>query len=295
MPDLLGEAMSSDEQVLDEEKISKVLAGVQIPPQPGILLEIAEEQNKTSPDLKRICAQIAKDVGLSAAVLKTVNSPFYGLPRKIDSVQRAAFLLGLGNVSNLVRSAVLRSTLSAKGVALDRFWDTAAEVADASTWLAGRLSLDNSDEFHTLGLFHDCGIAILAQKYSDYKDTLKEMNASADFPITRIEDDRYSTNHAVVGFYMAKSWNLSTELCDVILRHHDVAGLFLDGAEFVKQNHFMAVLKLAGHFAHHYRRLSDDEEWLEVKSSVLANLDLTEQEFSDLRDDFAEVMAASAS
>lgn len=58
-------------------------------------MQIEEECSKPAPDLKKVSTIITRDVGLAAAVLKTVNSPFYGLARKIDSIQRATPLLGL--------------------------------------------------------------------------------------------------------------------------------------------------------------------------------------------------------
>jgi len=277
---------------IDRAQMDKLLAGVQIPPQPTLLMQIEEECNKPAPDLKKVSTIITHDVGLAAAVLKTVNSPFYGLTRKIDSIQRATALLGLSNILNLVRSALMRNMFSGDGVTLERFWDTANDVANASMFLANRFGLPNPDEYYTLGLFHDCGIAVLAQKHADYKQTLKTANADLTRPPTALEDERYSTNHAVVGYYMARSWHLPAHLTNVIQRHHDYDNMFTNDTGREHESQMMAILKLAGHCSHTQRRLSEDPEWDLIGGAVLKQLGLEPLEYEDLKEDVVTALSA---
>ncbi len=39
--------------------------------------------------------------------------------------------------------------------------------------------------------------------------------------MTQIEDNYYQTNHASVGYFVARTWNLPQTLCELILRHHE--------------------------------------------------------------------------
>ena len=64
-----------------------------IPPCPAVLAEFMAESHKDDPDLRRLSHLVNKDVALAAAVLKTVNSPLYGLSRKARTVQDALALL----------------------------------------------------------------------------------------------------------------------------------------------------------------------------------------------------------
>lgn len=289
--------MSTNETAGDEidaAKLEKILSGVRIPPQPKLLLELKEEAAKPNPSINKICGLISKDVSLSAAVLKTINSPFYGLSRKCESIQRATVILGLRNVSNLVRALSLQGSFASKKVSLERFWDTAADVANICVAIANRLKMENPDDYYALGLFHDCGIAVMAQKFNDYKDTLKTGNALVDRPITDAEDQAYNTNHAVVGYYLAKSWNLSEVICQVIHTHHDFERMFPETETVAGSNHMMAILKAAGNISHTSRRLSDDHEWIRIQAQVLQHLSLDETEYNDMREDIGELLQATA-
>lgn len=73
---------------LDQELEHTVLDLV-ISPCPKILLELSAEARKDEPDLNRIEKLISAYVGLSAALIKTVNSPCYGLRTKVNSIMQA--------------------------------------------------------------------------------------------------------------------------------------------------------------------------------------------------------------
>lgn len=276
---------------IDDDQIEKVLGGIQIPAQPAVLLEIQEEARKLSPDIKKISNAISKDVGLSAAVLKTVNSPFYGLRNKVDSIQRGAVILGVTNLCNIVRSAALRQNISKgpKNFGLDKFWETASEVANIAIFLANNFKFENPDEYYTLGLFHDAGIAVMMQKFENYQEILKEGSAMVGGTVIAAEDAKYQTNHAVVGYYLARSWCLSDTLAQAVLHHHDVDNLLLSGAENALRNQMLAVLKLASQISHAHHRLSHDCEWDKIGQRVMTQLDLSKDDYSDLSEDLEAI------
>jgi HD-like signal output (HDOD) protein len=55
-----------------------------IPPRPVILDRFKEEMHKDTPDFLRLSQIISADVSLSAGLIKVVNSPYFGLRRKVD-------------------------------------------------------------------------------------------------------------------------------------------------------------------------------------------------------------------
>ncbi|MEE4243763.1 MAG: HDOD domain-containing protein, partial [Kangiellaceae bacterium] len=80
-----------------------ILKGVYIPPQP----KLVDELTMAGTDLDEIARLISSDPGVSAAVLKTVNSPYFGLKSRIASINQAVVLLGIDRVINLVKSMLL--------------------------------------------------------------------------------------------------------------------------------------------------------------------------------------------
>lgn len=75
-------------QELTAEQIRQALQGISVPPQPQIMVDLQMEQVMPNPDLKNIARLISQDPGLSGALLKLVNSPFFGLANRITSIQR---------------------------------------------------------------------------------------------------------------------------------------------------------------------------------------------------------------
>ncbi|RYZ85556.1 MAG: HDOD domain-containing protein, partial [Moraxellaceae bacterium] len=212
---------------LTPEQISRILQGINIPPQPQVMVDLQMEQCSPHCSIDAIARLISQDVGLSGSILKTVNSPFFKHSNKITSIHQAVNLLGVNSVVNLVNAQSIRGALSDDDIiALGRFWDSAMDVAMTSATIAKHIGFPYPDEAYTLGLFHNCGIPLLMVRFKNYLDIQFEAYGRDDQAITTTENDFIRTNHAVVGYYIGKSWNLPRYLCEAIHEHHQVDKTF---------------------------------------------------------------------
>lgn len=275
------------------EQAKHIVETIDIPPQPATLKETLMIVRSNDPDLSRIAEIISKDVALSAAVIKTINSPFFGMRSEITSISQATMLLGMKNVVNIVTGLSLRMAMESKKgktMQLGRFWDTATDTALVCASLAKAMRSKVSDDAYMFGLFHDCGIPLMQKKYADYFDTLKEANSDPERTFTDFEEDRYDTNHAIVGYIVARSWKLPKHICKAILEHHNPEIL-------QEENEFgglIAMLHMAEHISHSRRRLSEDFRWQNMKPHVLKNLMLEEDDYEELKDDVLDMMEKQA-
>ena len=275
---------------IEQEDIEKLLGGITIPPRPTVLIELMEERNRDEPNLQKMARLIASDVGLSAAMMKTVNSPFFGMRKKIESVPQAVTVMGIKNTVNIVTGLMLRTAISGKNINLDRFWDSADQVAMLCTFLAKRLPGISGDEAHTYGLFHDCGIPILMQKFPDYKDTLFAANANDDELFTTVEDQRHATNHATVGYLMAKTWHLPATLYEAILRHHDITIYTMPDSIQPRIRTLIALGRLAEHLRETLLRMLGDHGWEKTGSHVLNALGISAAELDDIKEEVSQMV-----
>jgi len=274
---------------VDLEQAKHIVDTIAIPPQPAALTETLAIVNSNDPDLSQIAEIISKDVALSAAVFKTINSPFFGIRREISSIQQATMLLGMKNVVNIVTGISLRMSMeNNKGgeLNLGRFWDTASDTALVCTNLAKAMGSAVKDDAYMFGLFHDCGIPLMQQKYPDYFEVLKRANSEPDKDFTDIEEEYYDTNHATVGYMVAKSWKLPQPICQAILSHHSIDVLKESGNVAT----LIAMLHMAEHISHSKRRLSQDLRWELIKEAVLENLLIDEQEYEELKEDVSDML-----
>lgn len=282
-------------QELSAEYIQQVLQGISVPPQPQIMVDLQMEQIMPSPDLKAIAKLISQDPGLSGALLKLVNSPFFGLTNRIASIQQAVNLLGCNTVINLINAQSIRGELTDEAiVTLNRFWDTAQDVAMTCLSLAKRIGYQAPDEAYTLGLFHNCGIPLMIKRFPHYMTVLEEAYASAsdERRVVDTENRLLNTNHAVVGYYVAKSWNLPLHLCEAIASHHNALAIFRDESGDAQLKTLLAILKMAEHICASHRVLggqAEDHEWQCIEELVLEYVGLSEYDFQMLRESIRDL------
>ncbi|MGX9864054.1 HDOD domain-containing protein [Pseudomonas sp. HN2] len=261
-----------------------------MPAQPQIMVDLQMEQYMPDPDLEVIAKLISQDPGLSGALLKIVNSPYYGLSNKITSIQRAVNLLGSRSIINLINAQSIKGEMNDDTiVTLNRFWDTAQDVAMTCLTLAKRIGTQAGDEAYALGLFHDCGVPLMLQRFPNYMTVLEEAYASAspDCRVVDTENRVFNTNHAVVGYYTAKSWRLPEHVSAAIANHHNALAIFNDESSKNSQlKNLLAILKMAEHICASYRVLgnqSEDFEWNAVGPLVLDYVGLSDYDFETLK------------
>ncbi|MBD9413790.1 HDOD domain-containing protein [Pseudomonas sp. PDM16] len=262
-----------------------------MPPQPQIMVDLQMEQVMPNPDLRSIAKLISQDPGLSGALLKIVNSPYFGLANKVSSIQRAVNLLGSRSVINMINALSIKGEMTDETIViLNRFWDTAQDVAMTCLTLAKRIGCEAPDEAYTLGLFHNCGIPLMLKRFPQYMTVMEEayFGASQERRIVDTENRLLNTNHAVVGYFTAKSWNLPLHLCEAIANHHNALAIFSDeSSRDVQLKNLLAILKMAEHICGCYRVLGNqeqDHEWESIRRLVLDYVGLSEYDFDTLKD-----------
>lgn len=280
-------------QTIDEKLSQDILRGIVIPPCPQIVADIQVESALPDVDIKVIAALINRDAGISGSVIKAINSPFFGLAGKITSVTHAVNLLGLKSVINIVTALSLKSLLSDDSVAsMNRFWDTATDVANTAAIVSKSIKLGSPDEAYSLGLFHDCGIPLMMLKFADYLKVLEKGYASADKRVIDLEAEHYKTDHTILGYYTAKAWKISPPICEAIAVHHCVNKVFDNRQQGrTPQKNLLAVLKIAEHVCASYRTLggcSVDHEWEQIKDNVLDYAGLSDDDILNIIDECKE-------
>jgi HD-like signal output (HDOD) protein len=281
-------------ETLTQEQISNVLMGIKIPPQPQILVDLQIEQIMPDPDLSRIAALIKRDVGLAGTILKIINSAFYGLSNKITSLDQAVSLIGLDSIINIINGVSIKSEMSDETITnMNRFWDTANDIAMIATNISKMVGFPKPDIAYLLGLFHNVGVPLLMKRFDNYLAVLEQSYGNHGDRIIDVENDVLKTNHAVIGYYIAKSWNLPTLLCEAIAEHHNCERHFLGKQQTESETKtLLAILKLAEHVCGSYKILGNQEvdfEWELIGDEVLTHLGLGEYDVEQLEANLDEM------
>lgn len=211
----------SDIDVTDDA-VCDTLNSIAIPSCPTVIVRLVEALRQDTADLKTLAQLIATDVNLAAAVLRLANSPYFKLPTKAQTIHTAVSVLGLRNLVRIAYNVTLHQSLGRScNVAMEHFWSRSAYKPIAAASLATFLSTHSADNAYTFGLFCDTGIAVLMQRFANYKETVSLANRSTG-RLTRVEDDRHNINHALVGAMLAHQWHLPPDVYRAIGHHHDI-------------------------------------------------------------------------
>jgi HD-like signal output (HDOD) protein len=276
---------------VDEQVLENVKRTFTIPSRPELLLELQNQLKQPQPNINVIAELISKDVGVAAGVLKLVNSAAFGLARSVTDIKQSVLFLGLTGIHSLVTGLVLKQSMS-KGkccIALDTFWDKASMVADVAVYISRRFKGKLiPEDVYTAALFQDCGIPAMALKYGDYNKVLAVAEQTVKYTLAEVEELKYKTNHAVVGYFISSTWLLPRHICQQVRLHHDKT--FLDSEKQTEDQLMFAVIKMAENLVSQQHSCRQVSEWSQLKNPILDLLDLDEYDYLDIVDDVEQML-----
>ncbi|MDJ0811507.1 MAG: GGDEF domain-containing protein [Desulfobacterales bacterium] len=209
------EAATDFETVLNKSK--------KLPTLPGIAMKILEAVQKERPDLQEIAEVLSTDPPLSAEVLKLINSPFFGLTRKVTSVFHAVSMLGMNVVKNMALSFALVKNFSNNGQGdfdYPRFWKYSLTTAIAARMIAEKVAAETAEDAFFLGLLHDMGLLALARCLPDQYQLVVQEAEAGNCSNHQAESQILGFDHMAIGRHLVRSWGLPSKFWQPIGCHH---------------------------------------------------------------------------
>ena len=284
--------MHSNISEASQDFVADLLKTIFIPPCPTVVAALMQESWREEVDFLRVVQLIGSDVSLVAAVMKMANSSMFLAQQRVDSIQKAVILLGTKNVFAIVTGIGLSQSLGPKNVGMEQFWTRTNCHTLAVTRLARRLPGVPVEDAYLFGLFHDCGVPILMQRFADYADTMALALRSAR-PVWQVEQERHHTDHALVGAMLARNWQLPPVIAKAIAAHHDFGRLerHSEDADGVVLG-LTAISLVADHLLARMSDQADDVEWMAHGATAMEYLGFDEAEMDDICRDLNDEIAA---
>lgn len=274
-----------------EQELHTLLQGISVAPQPQILVDLQMAQAMGDDDAQSLYQLIGQDIGLSGSILKLHNrladTPTANIPLAIASI-------GASNILQVANGLSIKGELNDHDIGLlNPFWDSSHDIATVCQLVAEDLQLeDDCSQFYSLGLLHNAGMALMLKKHPDYFSTLKQSYQGEQQRIIDLENTRYQTNHAVLGYYCARAWRLPAITCEVIAEHHSAHFALEHWPEDHPGRNLIAVLKVAEYLCNTHRIFGQQRnhyEWLDVKEAVFLQLDIGDYEIEAWHDRFRDL------
>lgn len=270
----------------EQAELDKLLkSGVTIPPQPKIMIELDRLLHEPQVSINAIAKLVSHDPALTAIIFRIIGSPIYGLRKPIESVEKAISVIGLTQMANIIKSAALRKTIGGNAPFYEWFWERSGEIAQLCSIIAYKQRMVCNifpDQAQLAGLFHDCGVPILMQRFSNYCMPFR-MEIGRKWPNVVEEDHQLNTDHAVVGYLIARHWNLPDFICQAVRFHHEILHTEHKAMTMV------AILQMARHI-YNINSGNNDAEWDIDRTVVLEEIGVSEEGLKEFEEDVYDTL-----
>ena len=213
---------------LMDEEVRKVIGAIdRLPIVPELYLELREALKDEDVDPRFLGSIIQKDIGMTAKILKLVNSSFFGLRRAISDTQEAVAYLGIEMVRTLVLSNSIfeqSSPFQTRRFNISDLWRHSMTVAAGAKAIAQKENLERSltEEAFVGGVLHDVGVLILASNFHETYDKVVDRVISDKVTLSTAEQEFFGVTHAEVGAYLLGLWGLPAPILNIVSQHHRV-------------------------------------------------------------------------
>ena len=218
--------MNNTDLNIEQDKFGKkkYLTSIRnLPSIPVVMFEVTKLLDNPMTSTYELGKIISKDQGLTAKILTVANSPLYGLPRKVSSIEFAIVVLGFDQIKNIVIALSMIEAFNNK----DKddwnrrdFWIHSLTTAIGAKRIADDLGLSKTVEAFTAGLLHDLGISVIQRYFNKEFKQIVKLVREEDIKFIDAEMTILGMTHQDVGKFLSERWNLPESLGEAISNHH---------------------------------------------------------------------------
>lgn len=213
---------------------------------PEVYMRLREVMDSGDSSMQDVAEVIAFDAALTGRLLRIANSALYNFPSRIETLTRAASLLGLRQIHDLVLAAsVARAFQGLPNEVMDMvtFWHRSVHRGYLAKGLAAATGVRDAESMFIRGLLLDLGHLILYYRYPDAcRQALAEGGERLD-GLLSAENRLIGCNALKLGGELMRAWRMPASYTATFeyLDHPAAAG---------KHAKEVAVLHIAAHLTH---------------------------------------------
>ncbi len=172
--------------------------------------------------MKDVAQLIIYDPGLTARILRIVNSAYFGFAARIETVEHAVSILGVAQIQDLVLTTSIADALGdyrCDHLDVKQFWLGSVYRAIAARGLAAECNLMDGERMFVAGLLSGIGHLILYQSIPVLAQQAQREAEQGGKPLHLAEQDVIGFDHAQVAAVLMQNWKLPESLVTTI-KHH---------------------------------------------------------------------------
>ncbi len=203
---------------LSSERLQVVMGQLgDLPPLPATYSRLAQMSQDPDVSMDAMAAVIERDPAITAAVLRIINSAYFGLPRRVSSVRETVRYLGIVPIKNLVLTVEIFEGL-AQGRRALALQQEALLRAYAMRELLGRTPL--AEQAFIAGVLSDVGQLLVLSKLPVDAMAIDKGVELGRLPWI-VQHERLGCSCATIGAQLLARWNLPASLVEAVALHHE--------------------------------------------------------------------------
>lgn len=186
------------------------------------LIEIVNNPNASIQDTAQV---LSTDPALSAKLLRLVNSPYYGLAVRIDTIPRAVTLVGTGQIVMLAMGSTLMTAFKGMPISLinmQTFWNHSLACGVGASLLAEQLGDTKADSYFVAGLLHDIGRLIVYSQLPTHALYMLVEARRTQVSVYSLEKSTLGFTHEELSAALLEEWRCPADLVSKIKIHHKI-------------------------------------------------------------------------
>ncbi len=253
---------------LGKDKIKEIVGSVRdFPSLPPVYMKVVNAVNSPNASVESIAEIIMADIAVTAKILQTVNSSFFGLEEKVSDIAQAVSILGIESVKNIVLAVQAFEKIEDpdQQALVDQLWRHSMSVAIAAKRITKHEtnSEKKAEEAYTAGLFHDIGKLVLLKSSPEDCGKARELAAEEKISQWEAEEKIFGCNHAEVGAYLLGRWGLPVNIIESAALHHKPSESFNSEFTILTAIHVgNAIVRGRGKSENPHPDAAPDEEYL---------------------------------
>ena len=193
-------------------------------PIPTVIHPLLDALNAPNTGMDEVANIIQYDPAITAAVLRTANSAFFGLKHPVESIKDAVSLLGMDQIINLVLlksgAQIFNTEQDGYGRSQRELWKYSVSSALIVRQIAEELNMSGASGIFTAALLKDMGKTVLDRFVDNAGEKICGLMARKNLSALAAEKAVLGVDHAELGAMIAKMWKFSPNMVKIIRYHH---------------------------------------------------------------------------
>ncbi len=195
-----------------------------LPSLPAVVMQVYQMADDPQTSAQQLALVIGKDQGFTMRLLRLANSAYYGMMRRVGTIEEAVVVLGISTVRNLALIAatfpLFRRALLGYTPHVSGLWSHSLAVGLVAQVGSRMFEVQKRNEAFTAGLLHDVGKLIISTALTDWMGELHDLIHHYRMPVHSAERELFGFTHEEIGALVVERWNLPPCIARMIRFHH---------------------------------------------------------------------------